>query len=103
MSPVPPGPPAPSAGGAVAPEPPAPLGFLGFLSLPRIRAFDAASNHPHCVIEHSYAPLGIFAAQSDTRAVPPRIPVAQSNSHARYLAPSSCYRASLSHTRRPCA
>ena len=65
------------------------LGLLGLLGLPRIRAFECSYPTILTALSSILMHPGILAAQSST--------------HARYFAPSSYYRASLSHTRRPCA
>ena len=90
------------------PGPPGPS--VGLLWLPNLLGLPAhqsdrmqPSYFSRCVIEHPYVPLNILAAQSNTRVVLPRNLVAHSSARARYLASSSRYRASLSHTRRPCA
>lgn len=73
------------------------------LGLPRIRAFECS--YPTILTALSSILMHprhlCRAIEHSCRAT--RIPVAQSNAYARYLAPSSCYRASLSHTRCPCA
>ena len=82
------------------------LGLLGLLGFARIRAFECSfqpsSLHYQaslCTPRHLCRAIG----HSCRATSPPRINVAHSSAHARYLAPSSCYRVSLSHTRRPCA
>lgn len=79
------------------------LGLLGLLGLTRIRAFEC-SFQPSSLRYRTFlcTPRHLCRAiEHSCRAT--RIDVAHSSAHARYLAPSSCYRASLSHTRRPCA